>query len=130
MTYIYLGLGGVIGSLFRYFLYSISISYSEHTFPYGTLAANLIGAFLLGFVTKKFSTSNKLSPQLQLAISTGAIGSFTTLSTLSTDTVQLLNQGSYLFAFLYVMISLAGGLAAVYISGQFHKVEEKYEEQR
>lgn len=127
MTYLYVGIGGLIGSLLRYFLYSISVFLWGHTFPLGTLITNIIGAFLLGIFTNNFASQNKISPQLKLAISTGAIGSFTTLSTLSTDVVQLLNQGTYLLAFLYVLLSLTGGLGAIYISGLNHKLKEREE---
>lgn len=117
LTFVYVGIGGLMGSLLRYLLYSLSVFQWGNTFPVGTLITNIIGACLLGIFTNKYTQHKGMSAQLKLAISTGAIGSFTTLSTLSTDTVQLLHSGSILLAFLYVLLSLAGGLAAIYISG-------------
>lgn len=117
LTYVYVGIGGLIGSLLRFFLYSFSVFLWGNTFPFGTLITNILGACLLGIFTNKYAQHKRMSEKLKLAISTGAIGSFTTLSTLSTDTVHLLNTGSILFAFLYVLLSLTGGLAGIYISG-------------
>lgn len=119
MTYIFIGFGGLLGSLLRYFLSEVSFFYWDSSFPVGTLLTNLIGAFLLGLLSKFFSQKENINEKIKTAITTGAIGSFTTLSTLSTDTVQLLDHGSYFFALIYVTVSLAGGLIAVYIGGQY-----------
>lgn len=122
MTYIYVGIGGVAGSLLRFLILLTSVAIWGEGFPVGTLIINILGAFLLGAFTKKFSLSGRMNPQLKAAISTGAIGSFTTLSTLSTDVVLLLNRGSYFYAFLYVLLSVIGGLTAVYLG--FKTVEQ------
>ena len=127
MTYVFIGIGGIVGSLLRFLLLSISVSIWGMGFPIGTLITNMIGALLLGIFTKKFSESGKMNPQLKVAIRTGAIGSFTTLSTLSTDAVLLLNRGSYFFAFLYVFFSLIGGLAAIYLGFKMVDLREREE---
>lgn len=124
MTYVFVGIGGIIGSLLRFFMSTISVTLWGEGFPIGTLITNILGAFLLGLFTKKISLSERVNQKLKLAISTGAIGSFTTLSTLSTDTILLLDRGSYLYAFFYVILSLIGGLAAVYIGLRKKKREE------
>ena len=122
MTYIFIGIGGIVGSLLRFLFLSISVSIWGEGVPTGTPVINILGAFLLGAFTKKFSLSGRMNPKLKAAISTGAIGSFTTLSTLSSDVVLLLNRGSYFYAFLYVLLSVIGGLTAVYLG--FKKVEQ------
>ncbi|MEH7346851.1 fluoride efflux transporter CrcB [Bacillus sp. JJ1532] len=127
MTYVFIGIGGIVGSLLRFFLFTISVSLWGEGFPIGTLITNIIGALLLGLFTKKFSLSGRMNQQLKVAISTGAIGSFTTLSALSSDAVLLLTRGSYFFAFLYVFISLFGGLAAIYLG--FKLVEQRDREE-
>ncbi|WP_246197358.1 fluoride efflux transporter CrcB [Cytobacillus depressus] len=124
MIYLYIGIGGVIGSLLRFFIsYMSEHVWKAESFPIGTLITNILGAYLLGFVTNYFGSNDKISRRLQLAIGTGAIGSFTTLSTLSTDTVLLLERGVYFYAFLYVFLSVFGGLFAVYFG--LRRVEVK-----
>lgn len=108
-------------------MFSISVSLWGEGFPIGTLLTNLIGALLLGVFTVKFSQKGRMNPQIKIAISTGAIGSFTTLSTLSSDAVLLLNSGSYFFAFLYVFFSLIGGLAAIYLGFKMVELRDREE---
>lgn len=110
MTYIMVGIGGIIGSLLRYFLTVMAKSLFSDAFPFGTLAANLTGAFLLGWVTKRLSGSNSISPSLVRAIGTGMIGSYTTFSTFSMETIAFVEQNRIPLAFAYLGASFAGGL--------------------
>ncbi|UII54304.1 fluoride efflux transporter CrcB [Cytobacillus spongiae] len=114
MIYLYIGAGGAIGSLLRYLISLLAIGSWGNSFPYGTLCANLIGAFLLGWFT---STAGRkcLSPQLTAGIGTGLIGSFTTFSTLSNELVSLIEQSAYVAAFAYAVISMIAGLLVAYL---------------
>lgn len=128
MKYVYIGLGGMAGSLLRYLISIVSIhlfaAEPMHSFPFGTLITNISGAFFLGFLTKKASQSRNLNPNFILAIGTGAIGSFTTLSTFSIETVLLIEENAYLCAFLYIITSAIGGSLAAYL-GYRRKSGEK-----
>ena len=115
MAYFSIGIGGIIGSLLRYFVSLWSGNLLGNSFPFGTLIANIAGAFLLGIFTRKVAESNRANPNYVLAIGTGAIGSFTTLSTLSTETVLLIEKSEWLLAFIYIILSLIGGLGAAWI---------------
>lgn len=112
MNYVFIGVGGIVGSLLRYFLSLWTDHLWIHTLPYGTLIANLTGSFLLGIFTRVFSNNVKVNRILVLSISTGAIGSYTTMSTFSTEMIKFVNKGEYGLAFLYFLISLTGGLSA------------------
>lgn len=111
VIYLYVGFGGMVGSVLRYFLAVVLSGMTQNGFPYGTLVANLVGCFALGWltngiVTKRFDISQKLIT----AIGTGMIGSFTTFSTFSTETVLMIEKEMWLAVFLYLSISLLGGL--------------------
>lgn len=113
MIYIWIGIGGMIGSLFRYLLSLITAKVWVNVFPLGTLLINLSGAFLLGWFTSKYVYPVKLHLYFRTAFTTGVIGSYTTFSTFCLETVQLWNHGSYLTGFLYLFASLFGGLIFV-----------------
>ena len=113
MVYMYVGLGGMAGSLLRYCLSMLAIQLWGREFPVGILLINVTGSFLLGWMTSKYILPKKGHPYLLTALSTGVIGSYTTFSTFCLDTVQLLKTNHYLIAFLYIVISLIGGLLFV-----------------
>jgi fluoride exporter len=110
LVYLFVGLGGAIGSLLRYFIGLISNSWLGAGFPIGTLTANLVGSFLLGWFTSGIVPLKKFPARLKTAIATGMIGSFTTFSTFSVETVGMLESNNLLLAILYVSISVVGGL--------------------
>jgi fluoride exporter len=112
MTYFFIGIGGIAGSLLRYFVSICSEYLWAQTFPFGTLIANVTGCLCLGIFTRKCSENEKVDRLFVLSIGTGAIGSYTTMSTFSMDTIKLINIGHIGQAFLYIIISLIGGLAA------------------
>jgi fluoride exporter len=125
LIYFLVGLGGVVGSLLRYLLSVFAVVVWGKEFPIGTLLINLTGSFLLGFMTNHVVSSNKLHPYLFTALTTGVIGSYTTFSTFCFETVHLLETGKYIFGFLYLIVSLFGGLflakAGMLLSEQANK---------
>jgi fluoride exporter len=108
MIFIYVGLAGMLGAMLRYWI-GISLM-AESSFPYGTLTANLAGSFLLAWLTTIIFKRVNASPELAAAIGTGFVGSFTTFSTLSVETVQLFESGEVLIGIFYIFISIIGGL--------------------
>ena len=113
MAYLFVGIGGVIGSLARFLFGKLAMDIWGGGFPVGTLVINLFGAFLLGWMTSRFTKLKKINPNLYIGLTTGIIGSFTTFSTLSVETVKLLESGELIRAFFYILISLFGGLLMV-----------------
>ncbi|MFI8686993.1 fluoride efflux transporter CrcB [Rossellomorea sp. NPDC077527] len=110
MVYIFVGAAGMAGALFRYCLGIFSEGLWDFTFPLGTFLANMIGSFMLGLFTTYFIQTKKVSPKAATAIGTGLIGSFTTFSTFSVETVNLLSHSHVLLALVYVVGSASGGL--------------------
>ena len=111
MNYLLVGAAGMIGALLRYALgLAVPGDVANGAFPAGTFIANMVGSFVLGWFTTHIIALKRLHPHLLTAIGTGLIGSFTTFSTFSVETVQLLRGGYTEMAFFYAGISLIGGL--------------------
>lgn len=119
MVYFWVGLAGALGAMLRY-LVGIWL-FTNYAFPYATLAVNLIGSYLLARLTIHVGKKYVLSPVVTLAIGTGFIGSFTTFSTLSMETVQLFHDGKVWTGVFYIVISVVGGLFMCHLG--FKKAE-------
>ncbi|MCT4785317.1 fluoride efflux transporter CrcB [Exiguobacterium aestuarii] len=115
MLYVYVGLAGAVGALARYGLGLLVDSFGTSPFPVATLLINLIGSFLLGWMTHRFLQTGKFSPQLVTIVGTGMIGSFTTFSTFSVETIQLVENGYVLLAISYVFLSITFGLSSSWL---------------
>lgn len=83
--------------------------------PWGTLAVNGLGSLALGLLTGWCLATNTLDPRWRLALGTGLLGSFTTFSTFSVETVQLAESGRWGLAATNVGLQLAVGLSAAAI---------------
>ncbi|MFX3623897.1 MAG: fluoride efflux transporter CrcB [Ectobacillus sp.] len=118
MAYVMVGLAGIVGAILRYMLGFAVQSVWTGFFPFATWTANMIGSFLLAFLTASFFRSRKIHPYAVSALGTGLIGSFTTFSTFSVETVQLLRNGKMVIALMYVLLSIAGGLAMAWLGLQ------------
>jgi CrcB protein len=102
-----ISLGASFGALLRWVL-GISLNSYFPAIPPGTLAANLIGGYIIGLAVAFFSSFSGLSPEWRLFVVTGFCGGLTTFSTFSSEIVTLLQQGRPL---------VACGAAAVHLSG-------------
>lgn len=107
MNILAVGIGGACGAILRY-LVSVVIPYNGG-FPTATLTVNLIGSFFLALLLTNASILKNKS--LKLALTTGLIGAFTTFSTFSFETFMLIQNAAYLTVFMYVSLSLIGGIA-------------------
>lgn len=96
-----ISLGAVPGALSRYYLTVLFAQWFGIAFPYGTFVINLSGSLLMGFFTTLALERVITSPDLQLLITTGFLGSYTTFSTYTLDTSALLRSGSRAKAFGY-----------------------------
>ncbi|QSS99474.1 fluoride efflux transporter CrcB [Pontibacillus sp. ALD_SL1] len=107
-VYLAIFIGGALGASGR-FMISLWIEEAS-VFPYETLLVNLIGCFILTYLSAHPTFMKGIPSAIKVGISTGIIGAFTTFSTFSTETVQLWIDTSQTLAVLYVVASLAGGL--------------------
>ncbi|MBZ0132388.1 MAG: fluoride efflux transporter CrcB [Rhodocyclaceae bacterium] len=104
------GAGAALGAWLRWGL-GIALNPLFPTVPLGTLAANLIGGYLVGFAVALFHQHAGLSPELKLFLITGFLGGLTTFSTFSAEVVALLERAQYGWALAAAGGHLVGSLA-------------------
>ncbi len=93
---LYVGIGGFIGTCFRYLISINSPKLFGTTLPYGTLIVNTLGGLLIGFIMELSNSSDSISPNLKLFLTTGLMGGLTTFSTFSLETMNYISGGDYL----------------------------------
>jgi CrcB protein len=103
-------IGGGTGSVARWAL-SMKLNPAHHAIPMGTLAANLIGAFIIGLGLAWFNRMTHIDPMWKLLLTTGFCGGLTTFSTFSAEVVFLLQEGRAGWALLNVAVNLLGSFA-------------------
>jgi len=103
MNFLVVALGGALGALGRY---AVSLIPVKTEFPVLTLATNVLGALLIGFIAGLASQRDDVSQNTLLFWKTGVCGGFTTFSTFSLEAFQLLEQRSYLAGISYMLLSV------------------------
>jgi len=107
--------GGAVGSVLRYAVSTGVYSMLGRNFPYGTLAVNVVGSFLMGFLFVLMVERLDMSGMWRMAILVGFLGAFTTFSTFSIETVNLIQGGDYMRALSNIAVSVVFCLAATWI---------------
>jgi fluoride exporter len=105
-----IALFGAIGTLSRYGLQGVVQFRAGGGFPYGTLAVNLSGCFLLGLIGQFTLNRMVIPPDWRVAIAVGFFGGFTTFSSFGWETAKMLEDGEWLRAGTYVAASVFVGL--------------------
>lgn len=104
--FFYVGLGGVFGSLSRFLVSRYFIDKVKWTLiPWGTLTVNLLGSFLMGLIFALSMRKSEVKEFLQLCLMTGFLGSFTTFSTYSLETIYRLQSGQYKAALINFILN-------------------------
>jgi fluoride exporter len=107
--FVAVGIGATLGAWLRWGL-STWLNPRLPQFPLGTLAANLIGGYLVGIAIAYFATRHDLAPEARLVVVTGFLGGLTTFSTFSAEVSQLLLRGDYAAGAGLAFVHLAGSL--------------------
>ena len=108
-------IGGALGAAMRYLVSNGFYALLGRDFPYGTLAVNVIGSFLMGMLTVMLVERGDVDPLVKLAILVGFLGAFTTFSTFSMDTLVLINEGAFTKAFINMVGSVLICVSAVWL---------------
>lgn len=122
MKYVLVGIAGIIGALLRYLIGIAFNQWWQYDFPFATFLTNLLGCFILGWLTTFLPRIKCVHPNIKTALGTGLIGSFTTFSTFSVETVNMMMASKWGIALLYVLLSLWGGLLFAWIGLQAGKI--------
>ncbi len=115
----YVGVGGCIGAVLRYL---ISSKIGEAQIPLGTLFVNVLGGFLIGMIMEICISTEFVSPNMRLFLTTGVLGGLTTFSTFSYETVQLFSNGDMKHGILNICLNLLLCLGGVLL-GQYVAVK-------
>ena len=107
------GLGGFLGAVGRYWIGGLAQKLSDR-FPLGTLSVNLLGSFILGLLATLFLEKMIVNQDLKLFLLVGLLGAFTTYSTFSLETLNLIRSGEWMFAGLNILANVVGTLIAVW----------------
>ncbi|MFQ5330342.1 MAG: fluoride efflux transporter CrcB [Thermodesulfobacteriota bacterium] len=111
----YIGCAGFLGAVSRYAIGGLVYRYAGSALPYGTLAVNLIGSLLLGFLMEFTLRSALIPGELRMAVGVGFLGAFTTFSTFSYETFRLFEEGSFTLGTFNIVSNLFICLVAVWI---------------
>lgn len=112
--YLLIGLGGGIGSISRYVVSRLVYHAAGESFPYGTLAVNIIGCFFIGLLMSFMQERLAVNSNIRFLIVVGFLGGFTTFSSFSYETFELMRAGSVTAAFFNAAYNVVGCLAATW----------------
>lgn len=119
MSYLIVFIGAGIGGALRHGVNLAALRLVGAGFPWGTLAINIVGSFVMGLVAEYFALKSGLSPQWRLFLTTGLLGGFTTFSAFSLEVALLYERGELIAAGLYMLASavlaVLGLFAGLYV---------------
>jgi len=116
-SYLWIAIGSALGGVARYWFSGVVARLIGETFPWGTLFINVIGSFIIGFFATLTGPDGRiLVPSVaRQFVMIGLCGGFTTFSSFSLQTLNLATDGEYLYAGLYIVLSVVLCLIAVWL---------------
>ena len=123
LNFLFVAIGGSIGASLRYFAYLFFKNYLLSNYLFlSTLFVNIVGSFLIGYAIMLMETKNLSEDFIRYFLIIGVLGSFTTFSTFSIESVDLLLSKKFFNAFSYMFLSLSLCLFFTFIGLNFNKI--------
>ena len=117
------GIGGFLGSILRYitsgFIFRIL---SKPYFPYGTLAVNILGCFLIGFLSGLSENRQLFNPETRMLLFVGFLGGFTTFSTFGYEVFNFARDGQIISSLSNLVLHIIFGIGAVWLGYSLSKI--------
>ena len=116
-VYVWVALGGALGSVFRYMLSNVVARLAGEAMPWGTLLVNVLGSFVIGWFAIVTASGGRVAatPEFRTFVMVGVCGGFTTFSSFSLQTLALFEDGEPLRGSANVLLSVALCLASVWL---------------
>lgn len=114
--------GGGIGATMRYWMDGAVQRWAGSTFPYGTFVVNSLGCFMIGFLMTSLEERFLGNPSMRIFLAIGILGGFTTFSTFSYETAEMMRSAEYFYAAVNVSITVFTCLAATYVGTVIGKI--------
>jgi CrcB protein len=108
-------LGGALGSMARYLTSGVILRLLGPALPYGTLAVNIMGGFMMGFLVEALALKFQVSPAWRGFLTVGILGGFTTFSAFSLEVALMIERNSYGQAALYTGLSVILSVGALFL---------------
>lgn len=118
---LFVAAGGAVGSSLRYLLSSGIYAWYGRAFPWGTLAVNVLGSFAIGLLSILLVEKFNVAQEWRLAIVVGVLGGFTTFSSFSWDTLDLMQQGLTIKALFNVLANVMLCIVAAWLGALWAK---------
>ena len=117
LIYVWVGIGGALGSVFRFALGALVGRFAGEAMPWGTLVVNVLGSFVIGWFAAATTSGGRLAatPEFRTFVMVGLCGGFTTFSSFSLQTLALFNDGEPVRASANVLLSVGLCLASVWL---------------
>ena len=121
LVYVWVAVGGALGSVFRFMLSGLVGRFAGEAMPWGTLAVNVIGSFVIGWFAAATTSGGRVfaSPEFRTFVMVGVCGGFTTFSSFSLQTLALFDDGQPLRASANIVGSVALCLLSVWLGTTF-----------
>ncbi len=121
-NYLLVAVGAAFGGMLRYWMSGFVQKFTILSFPIGTLSVNILGSFALGIIIFYFDAKELISSEMRLLLTIGVCGGFTTFSTFSYETFELLRDSQILWAITNILLNLFLSIFAIIFAYYLSKI--------